>query len=84
MRTFQQILEAAGYETSAYSGRGMAGTECVSAGLPGDGRLGRLFADVTEAMGADENKLVAAAFRRMRTDSIGLSSVVYFPGIAHE
>lgn len=84
MRTFQQILEAAGYETSAYSGRGMAGTECVSVGLPDDGRIGRLFADVTDAMEDGENAVVAKAFRRMRIDSLGIGSVVYFPGIAHE
>lgn len=30
MRTFQEILEAAGYECEPYSGRGMGGQECLS------------------------------------------------------
>jgi hypothetical protein len=85
MRTFQQILEAAGYETSAYSGRGMQGRECLGVDLPAgaDRDLGRMLAEVIGAMGPGENDIVAGAFRRMRTDALGCGSVVYFPGIHH-
>lgn len=79
-RTFQQILEAAGYVTRSYSGRGMSGRECLSVTLPGDEMMGRFFADVLEAIDAEETDPAAHAFRRMRTDSLGKGTVAYFPG----
>lgn len=84
MRTFQQILEAAGYETGVHVGPEAGSAECLSVGLSGNGRLGHLFAEVIDAMGTGENVIVAAAFRRMRTDTLGCGSVVYFPGFPHE
>ena len=80
-RTTQQILEAAGYETRAYSPG--FGEQCLAITLSGamgsPSSLGRLFADVLEVIDAEENDAVAHAFRRMREDSLGRSIVVYFP-----
>lgn len=83
-KTFQQILEAAGYVTRSYSGRGMDGKECLSVTLAGDGMMGRFFADVLEVIDAEEMDPAAHAFRRMRTDSLGKGTVVYFPGVPFE
>ena len=84
MRTFREILEDAGYECSAYSGRGMSGEECLSITLDDDDRMGRFFADVVGAVLPDEKVDVALAFCRMRTDSLGRGIVVYFPGVKFE
>ena len=85
MRTFQQILEAAGYKCEPYIGRGMFGRECLSIPLfitsGPTNAIGRLFADVLEEVDAEENDLAADAFRKMREDSLGRDIVVYFPGI---
>lgn len=81
MRSFQQVLEAAGYVTRAHSGHGMSGRDCLSVTLAGDGMMGRFFADVLEAIDAEEMDPAAHAFRRMRTDSLGKGTVVYFPGV---
>lgn len=84
MRTFQQILEAAGYECTAYSGRGMGGDKCLSISLKQDGAMGKLFADVLEEVQGYETVNVAKPFRKMRTDNLGKGIVVYFPGIKFE
>lgn len=89
MRTFQQILKAAGYKCEAYSGRGMGGEKCLSVSLAADGNgppsnIGRLFADVLEATRDEYQGHVAVAFRKMRTDSLGKGTVVYFPGVEFE
>lgn len=82
MRNFQQILEAAGYTPETYSGRDMAGTECLSVALGNrSSSVARMFADVLEALEPDENEVAALAFRRMRTDNLGLGVVAYFPSI---
>lgn len=82
-RTFQQILEAAGYEAQDYSPG--FGEQCLAVTLPRTrglpSSLGRLFADVLETVDAEENEIAAHAFRRMRDDSLGRSLVVYFPGV---
>mgnify|MGYP001580644674 CR=1 FL=1 len=78
-RTLQEILTDAGHEPSAYSGRGMCGETCLS--VTAD-NLGALFADVLEILDAEENEIAAHAFRGMRTDSLGRSTVVYFPRVA--
>lgn len=89
MRTVQRILEDAGYETSAYSGRGMNGEECLSVTV--ERSLPYLFSDVLEALlqegdGDVLNQEIAAvskAFRRAWEDSRGRSIVVYFPLIQY-
>ena len=82
-RTFQQILEAAGFECASYSGRGMYGEKCLSFTIEGNAaaKIGRVFADVLEVIEPEENEVASHAFRRMREDSLGRSTVLYFPGV---
>lgn len=90
MRTIQQILEAAGYETSAYSGRSMYGEECLSVTV--ERSPFKLFSDVLDVL-SEENDVdvineeigaVSKAFKEAREDSLGRSTVVHFPRIAFE
>ena len=82
MRSVQAILEDAGYETDAYSGRGMGGKECLSVSM--DGHIGKLFSDVLGAIEPEDTEAMAKAFRGMQQDSMGKGSVVYFPRIPFE
>lgn len=83
MRTFQEILEDAGYESAFYSGRGMSGEQCPSITIEGNSsaKLGSVFADVVLAMLPEERLLCVASFRKMREDSLGRDTVIYFPGV---
>lgn len=90
MRTFQQILEAAGYKCEAYSGRGMGGQECLATECHD---LFKLFADVLDVAhehlrgGGQSGEVVdlSRALRRGRTDNRGRDRlVVYFPGVEYE
>lgn len=86
MRTFQQIIEAAGFETRSYSGRGMYGNNCLGVD-PDTVHEGVLFAEVLRVLdleSAEEVAMVGKAFRRMRSDSMGRGIVVYFPGEAYQ
>lgn len=90
MRTIRQILETAGYETSAYSGSGMYGEECLSVTV--ERSPFKLFSDVLDALSEESDAdvvneeigAVSKAFRGAREDSMGRSTVVYFPRIAFE
>lgn len=82
----QRVLERAGHECRAYSGRGMYGRHCLGIDID-RGQLGVVFADVLENGALEEEEdieAMAEAFRRMSTDSMGLGSVLYFPGIPYE
>lgn len=65
--TLQERLEAAGIETRSYSGRGMYGKECL-------GAVAHSAEDVYAECGR-------ANIKSARTDSMGLSVVVYWPSI---
>ena len=72
----------AGYETRAYSGRGMYGKECLA--FTADGEEFAVAADLMEAAldaGEDFIAPVLAAMRGIRTDSLGRGTVFYFPGV---
>lgn len=82
----QDLLEEAGHECRSYSGRAMYGKECL--GVDTERSLGTLIADVMEAMVStvdmEDGHTVSAcadAFRQMKTDSMGLGTIVYFPGV---
>jgi hypothetical protein len=84
-RQLVDILQSAGHEPYAYSGRGMYGKECVGVDLHCE--VLNFAADVIEAMAicgeADENgEMVAKALRNARSDSMGRGTVVYFPRFA--
>lgn len=78
---FQEVLEESGYEPMPYSGRGMYGRYCVGVRT---GDIGHLFADilsVTKDNSSVHLDEVSDAFRCMRTDSLGLDVIIYFPTI---
>lgn len=83
-RSFVEILNDAGIETEAYSGRGMGGKECLSVR---DIEPLDLFADVlVEVLASDDEPLdevalVTKVMRNVARDSMGKGIVVYFPGI---
>lgn len=74
MRTFIEILKATDHD--------VGGSECASVHV--DSTMGQFVADVLVAMDAEEIDVVADAFRKMREDSLGRGTIVYFPGIAAE
>lgn len=87
-KQLQNIIEMAGYETRTYSGRGMYGKECLAFTV--DGREGRassfaVAADLMDAAieaGEDFIEPLIEAMRGIRTDSLGLGTVFYFPSVA--
>lgn len=98
-RTFQDIVEAAGYECRSYSGRAMYGESCLGVTLEPEHRIGGFVGDVVESIsqpskghyyselrweGVDDTledlETVQSAFRKMRSDSMGLGEILYFPG----
>lgn len=76
----QQICEDAGIPVRSYSGRGMYGQTCL--GIEPEGGVGELFSAVLEAVeGEDDTFELRDAFINLRTDSMGLGIIVYFPGM---
>jgi hypothetical protein len=91
MRTFQEIIEDAGYSPRSYSGRGMYGKECLGAELTSQSKIGRFISDVLnhidigeEDAPDDELQVVAEAFRSMQWDSLGLGMIVYFEWVEYK
>jgi hypothetical protein len=92
MSSFQKMIEDLGYETRSYSGRVMFGKKCLGITLDRDQSMGELMGDIMNSFAghaakgstyklADALEVAAKAFRDMRTDSMGLGTIVYFPGI---
>lgn len=85
MHILQTVLTDLGYETSAYSGRGMGGEECLAVDLPGPAAT--LWASLygrTASLSDGDDGIVAKAIRNSREDSMGRGIVVYFPGVPFE
>ena len=81
----QQLCEDIDIDCRSYSGRAMYGKECL--GIDVD-RLGLFIASVITGMqdvhmetDPDLAGAVAEAFEGMRTDQMGLGTIIYFPGI---
>ncbi|HEY8095286.1 MAG TPA: hypothetical protein VIE65_04225 [Methylobacter sp.] len=90
MQTFQELIEEAGHETRSYSGRAMYGKQCLGVETSD---IGTLVADVFQAIADSDGgegtlrDLAAMAeqgFRGLRTDSMGMDIIVYFPGVPYE
>lgn len=86
MDNIEQLLENAGFEPRSYSGRGMYGKQClaVEAGSPFD-----ILSAVLEVVSwsdtpKEDADTLAKAFKCVRTDSLGLGVVVYFPNIPYD
>ena len=77
MSKLQEILEMGEHEPRSYSGRAMYGRSCLGVECSD---VGELFAEVLESADEDDLRELAETFRTMRTDSMGLDIIVYFPG----
>lgn len=77
----QQMIEDAGFETRSYSGRGMYGAECLGVEIDKDlgGFLGDLLDSALALSGPESVPVIVEALRGMKTDSMGLGLIVYFP-----
>lgn len=94
-RLMQDLIETAGYETRSYSGRGMYGKSCLAVEV--DKQLGSFLADIIhelkncvqaeedneEVPNLPEFEAAEEAFRCMRSDSMGLGTVYYFPDVPY-
>jgi len=84
-KQLKDIIEMAGCETRAYSGRGMYGKECLAFTADSETSGFAVAADLMEAAldaGEDFIAPVIEAMRGIRTDSLGLGTVFYFPSVA--
>jgi hypothetical protein len=87
--TFQELLEDAGFETRAYSGRFMYGSYCL--GFVTDQHFGQMMGALFDALAGygdelDPDVLIDAVemFRTMRWDNMGRDEIiVYFPSIPY-
>lgn len=83
-----EAIGDAGLQCSRYSGRGMRGEECVAVRLESGGS--GALADIVRSLGAldlpgaETADLAAEIVKRVRTDRLGLGSVLYWPSVAWE
>lgn len=83
MHPLQTIIEDSLFTASSYSGRGMYGKKCLAIRIDRDQGVGSLFANVLECCSPNDIVKIADAFRNMKEDSLGMDSIVYFPGIEY-
>lgn len=72
----QVELENAGLETRSYSGRGMFGRSCL--GTEAD--LGEFLVVLVYGTNDENQDELAETVQNIRTDSMGLGGIFYFPG----
>lgn len=82
----QTVLEETGHEVSSYREHSMARTRCIK--TYADGGVGGVVADILSAtvdMARQDEDFdpnpIEKALRGMRTDSLGLNRIVYFPSV---
>lgn len=73
-----ELCRKAGYRPESYSGRGMYGRTCL--GVTCDEPYG-VIADLLRSCDAEELSDLADVVERTRTDNMGLSLVLYWPGV---
>ncbi len=79
-KRLMEILEDAGYELRSYSGRGMYGDVCVAFTIGQYTEPSGVVAEiVSNVEDANERKAVANIFKSVKTDSMGMGTIVYFP-----
>ncbi len=86
-KQLKDIIEMAGYETRAYSGRGMFGKECLAFTAERETSSFAVAADLMAAAidaGEDFVEPLIKAMRGIRTDSLGRGTVFYFPRVSAE
>lgn len=77
--TLKEIIEAAGYDTRSYSGRGMFGRECLAVSI--DVSESEFFSDLIDVTDSSNIRIVSDAMRNVRTDSLGRGTILYFPSV---
>lgn len=77
MKTLKDIIEAAGYETRAYSGRYMDGKECLAVSLQRDSES-QFCANLFEKTDSSYIALICSALRDAKTDALGRGTILYF------
>lgn len=79
--TSEQLIDAvecAGYDVRSYSGRGMYGSQCVA--FTTDDNEAYAAAQIVGSIeDSDEREAMITVFRGVRSDSMGRSTVIYFP-----
>lgn len=73
----EEVIEDAGFETRHYSGRGMYGAECVA--FETNDPVGDVAEIVASVEGTEEVYELVKAFKKSKTDAMGLGTVIYFP-----
>lgn len=80
----QQIVDDSGEFTSrSYSGRGMYGKVCLGVTVDRDHTMGEFLALIIESVTDENQDELAEALRGLRTDSMGLGEVLYFPKVPY-
>ncbi len=84
-KRLMEILEDAGYELRSYSGRGMFGDTCVGFIIDASDSLLTVGAELADSVyEIDERASLLRVIRGAKTDSMGLSTIVYFPRMKWE
>lgn len=76
---FIELLDDAGCEPRSYSGRGMYGARCVSITTDRYQSEGYVAALTMIYAESDEQSELLSVWRGVRSDSMGLDTVIYFP-----
>lgn len=77
------VLESAGYEPRSYSGRSMYGKECVGV-TTDDSAVDVLINCLGVAVEPERIDDICDLFRHYNEDSMGRSSIIYFPRVEWE
>ena len=83
MHALQTAIESHGeYTCRAYSGRMMFGRNCLGVVVE-NGDIGNLIAHIVDNLDETTQGDIADGVRSMRTDSMGLQTIVYFPSVSY-
>jgi hypothetical protein len=84
MNAIQEVAENMGIRCFSYSGRGMYGKRCLALDIDGDTSLiGAVVEIAAELAQAGEDDALGD-LRDGVTDSLGLGTVLYFPGVPYD
>lgn len=83
----RDILDKIGYEVFDYSGRYMYGDKCPA--IKSEDNVAKLLSNIInsvldEEFDDDEKDILREMFDNVRTDSLGLGIVIYFPKFIYQ
>lgn len=82
IQAVKDAIECAGFEPREdYSGRGMYGSQCLSFTVDDESAIVAVARVVSEAYedSPEAGGIVAHAFEKAQSDSMGMGAVIYFP-----